>query len=71
MVVNFCGAAPPGTAQWNGCVPVPEEGVVVAVDPAARCCHKNAPTTIIISNTGIAILVIIRVRVFIIIASFH
>src|ERR1700730_17890535 len=41
---------------------------VVDPDPAARCCHKKAPTTTITNNTGIPILKNRRVREFIIIS---
>src|SRR5436309_15349106 len=41
---------------------------VVEPDPAARCCHKKAPTTTITNNTGIPILKNRRVREFIIIS---
>jgi hypothetical protein len=67
IVVNGCEAE-----LFNEEHADPEIGWVgpVVPEPAARCCQINAPTTTIISSTGMPMLAKIRARVFIILASF-
>src|SRR5579863_7770297 len=63
-VVNGCDVGVLGSEQTvlelTGCFVV--EG---AVEPETRCCQRKAPTTTIISTTGMAMLVKSRVREFI------